>query len=169
MAIRPRHAGGWCGSSNLCGLSGGWAAPMLSGRAFIGEERFNWLTGNDRPFSLRIAKSRLVTRADGSKVRPAPPDDPAQDGRERGLNFEDTRLTHQARLHLLTAPVAIAVEWPVRAARSRMGFRGAGQAPSRKAHEYLAWSCFRTGFTFIRSRLRSRPENAVPKRIDLSN
>jgi Transposase DDE domain len=69
----------------------------------------------------------------------------------RGLNFEDTRLTDPAKLHLLTALIALAVAWSVRAARTCLG----RDAPPRKAHGYLARSYFRTGFTFLRNRLRS--------------
>lgn len=76
----------------------------------------------------------------------------------RGLNFEDTRLTDPAKLHLLTALVALAVAWSVRAARTCLGH----DAPPRKAHGYLARSYFRTGFTFLRNRLRSdHPETLV--------
>ena len=39
----------------------------------------------------------------------------------RGLNFEDTRLTDPAKLHLLTALIALAVAWSVRAARTCLG------------------------------------------------
>lgn len=67
----------------------------------------------------------------------------------RGLNLEDTRLTAPAKLHLLTALIALAVAWSVRAARTALG----QEAPPRKAHGYLAQSYFRTGFTFLRNRL----------------
>lgn len=69
----------------------------------------------------------------------------------RGLNFEDTRLTDPAKLHLLTALIALAVAWSVRAARTCLG----PDAPPRKTHGYLARSYFRTGFTYLRNRLRS--------------
>ena len=76
----------------------------------------------------------------------------------RGLNFEDTRLTDPAKLHLLTALVALAVAWSVRAARTCLG----QDAPTRKTHGYLARSYFRTGFTFLRNRLRSdHPETLI--------
>jgi hypothetical protein len=76
----------------------------------------------------------------------------------RGLNFEDTRLTDPAKLHLLTALVALAVAWSVRAARTCLG----QDAPPRKTHGYLARSYFRTGFTFLRNRLRSdHPETLI--------
>ena len=78
--------------------------------------------------------------------------------RTRGLNFEDTRLTDPAKLHLLTALIALAVAWSVRAARTCLGH----DAPPRKIHGYLARSYFRTGFTFLRNRLRSdHPETLV--------
>ena len=38
----------------------------------------------------------------------------------RGLNFEDTRLADPAKLHLMTALVALDVAWSVRAARTRL-------------------------------------------------
>lgn len=90
----------------------------------------------------------------------------------RGLNFEDTRLTHPAKLHLLTAILGLAIAWAVRAARTRLGHK----APPRKSHGYLASSYFHTGFTFIRSRLRSNhpetltewtklPKNLRPQRV----
>ena len=81
----------------------------------------------------------------------------------RGLNFEDTRLTDPEKLHLLTAIVALALAWAARAARTKLGFA----APPRKAHGYLAKSYFRTGFDFIRNRLRSDPDNAVTEWANL--
>lgn len=66
-----------------------------------------------------------------------------------GVNFEDTRLTDPAKLHLLTSLIALAVAWSVRAARTALG----NAAPPRKAHGHLAQSYFRTGFTFLRNRL----------------
>lgn len=181
-------------------------AMLLADREFVGQDWFKWLEQNDIPFTIRLAHNRLVTRADGCRVKLAtqitrhkrgrrvtatldgmtralhfaalkPKDgewvlvatnrtghDPLATYRKRwaieslfgntksrGLNFEDTRLTDPARLHLLTAIVALAVAWSVRAARTCLGF----DAPPRKTHGYLARSCFRTGFTFLRSRLRS--------------
>ena len=75
----------------------------------------------------------------------------------RGLNCEDTRLTDPAKLHLLTAIIALAIAWAVRAARTKLGCK----VPLRKNHGYLAKSYFRTGFDFIRNRFRSDPQNAV--------
>lgn len=83
----------------------------------------------------------------------------------RGLNFEDTRLTDPAKLHLLTALVAIAVAWSVRAARTCLGF----DAPHRKTHGYLAKSYFRTGFTFLRNRLRSDHPDTLIEWTNLTN
>lgn len=82
----------------------------------------------------------------------------------RGLNFEDTRLTDPAKLHLLTAIVALAAAWAIRAARTVLG----QTAPPRKSHGYLAKSYFRTGFDFIRNRLRSDPDNAITEWINLN-
>lgn len=81
----------------------------------------------------------------------------------RGLNFEDTRLTDPDKLHLLTAIIALALAWAARAARTKLG----QSAPPRKAHGYLAKSYFRTGFDFIRNRLRSDPDNAVTEWANL--
>jgi hypothetical protein len=181
-------------------------AMLLADREFIGADWFNWLTQNDIPFTIRIAHNRLVTRADGCRVRLATQITHHKRGRHctatldgmarplhfaarkpkdgdwvivatnrkghdalatyrkrwaieslfgntktRGLNFEDTRLTDPAKLHLLTALIALAVAWSVRAARTCLGH----DAPPRKTHGYLAKSYFRTGFTFLRNRLRS--------------
>jgi Transposase DDE domain len=188
-------------------------AMLLADREFVGENWFNWLIQNDIPFTIRIAHNRLVTRADGCRVKLATQITNHKRGRHctatldgmarplhfaalkpkdgdwvitatnraghdalatyrkrwaieslfgntktRGLNFEDTRLTDPAKLHLLTALVALAVAWSVRAARTHLG----QDAPPRKTHGYLARSYFRTGFTFLRNRLRSdHPETLV--------
>ena len=187
-------------------------AMLLADREFIGEDWFNWLDNNDIPFTIRIAKNRLVTRADGCRVKLATQITHHKRGRHctatldgmirplhfaalkpkdgdwvitatnrtghnalatcakrwaietlfgntktRGLNFEDTRLTDPAKLHLLTALVALAVAWSVRAARTRLGH----DAPPRKTHGYLARSYFRTGFTFLRNRLRADHPNTL--------
>jgi len=81
----------------------------------------------------------------------------------RGLNFEDTRLTCPAKLHLLTAIVALAIAWAARAARTKLGTA----APPRKAHGHLAKSYFRTGLDFIRNRLKSDPQNALTEWLNL--
>lgn len=81
----------------------------------------------------------------------------------RGLNFEDTRLTDPAKLHLLTALIALAVAWSVRAARTSL----CHDAPPRKTHGYLARSYFRTGFTFLRNRLRSDHPETLTEWINL--
>lgn len=179
---------------------------LLADREFVGEEWLNWLDNNDIPFTIRLALNRLVTRADGCRVKLATQITHHKRGRHctatldgmarpllfaalkpkdgdwvivatnrmghdalatyrkrwaieslfgntktRGLNFEDTRLTDPAKLHLLTALIALAVAWSVRAARTKLG----NEAPPRKTHGYLAKSYFRTGFTFLRNRLRS--------------
>lgn len=188
-------------------------AMLLADREFIGADWFNWLNDNDIPFTIRIAHNRLVTRADGCRVKLATQITNHKRGRRitatldgmarplhfaalkpkdgdwvitatnradhdalatyrkrwaieslfgntktRGLNFEDTRLTDPRKLHLLTALVALAVAWSVRAARTCLG----QDAPPRKTHGYLARSYFRTGFTFLRNRLRSdHPETLI--------
>jgi Transposase DDE domain len=181
-------------------------AMLLADREFAGEDWFNWLDGNDIPFTIRLAHNRRITRADGRRVKLATQITHHKRGRHatatlegmarplhfaalkpkdgdwvitatnrtghdalatyrkrwaieslfgntktRGLNFEDTRLTDPAKLHLLTALVALAVAWSVRAARTCLG----NTAPPRKSHGYLARSYFKTGFTFLRNRLRS--------------
>ena len=77
----------------------------------------------------------------------------------RRLNFEDTRMTDPAKLHLLTAIVALAIAcaYAVRAARTKLG----NNAPRRKTRGYLATSCFRTGFTSLRNRFRSDKNSAL--------
>ena len=75
----------------------------------------------------------------------------------RGLNFEDTKLTAPAKLALLTAIVALAIAWSVRAARTVLG----QNAPPRKAHGYLAKSYFRVGFTHLRNLMRANDPNIV--------
>ena len=81
----------------------------------------------------------------------------------RGLNFEDTRLTDPAKLHLLTALIALAVAWSVRAARTCLG----PDPPQRKTRGSLAKSYFRTGFTFLRNRRRSDHPNTLAEWISL--
>ena len=81
----------------------------------------------------------------------------------RGLNFEDTKLTDPAKLDLLTAIVALATAWSVRAARTVLG----NTAPPRKNHGYLAKSYFRTGFTHLRNLLRSDQPNVIIEWLSL--
>lgn len=73
------------------------------------------------------------------------------DSKTRGPNFEDTRLTDPAKLHLLTAIVALAIALPNRAARIVLGQK----APARKPHGYFERSYFRTGFDFLRAQIRA--------------
>jgi Transposase DDE domain len=193
-------------------------AMLMADREFVGEDWFNWLDRNDIPFTIRIARNRLVTRPDGRRVRLATQITHPRRGRHttatldgmarplhfaalkpkdgdwvitttnrtghdalatyrkrwaieslfgntktRGLNFEDTRLTDPAKLHLLTALIALAVAWSVRAARTRLG----NTAPPRKTHGYLARSYFKTGFTFLRSRLRSNHKDTLAEWLKL--
>jgi hypothetical protein len=193
-------------------------AMLLADREFAGEDWLKWLEDNDIPFTIRLAHNRLVTRADGCRVKLSTVIARPRKGRRctatldgmarplqfaalkpkdgewvivatnradhhalatyrkrwaietlfgntktRGLNFEDTRLTNPAKLHLLTAIVALAVAWSVRAARTRLGY----DAPPRKTHGYLARSYFRTGFTFLRNRLRSDHPDTLVEWINL--
>ena len=122
------------------------------------------LEGMDRPlhFSARLPKGKGAEWVIVATNRPG--HDALETYRKRwaierlfkntktnGVNFEDTRLTDPAKLHLLTSLIALAVAWSVRAARTALG----NAAPPRKAHGYLAQSYFRTGFTFLRNRLRA--------------
>jgi hypothetical protein len=79
------------------------------------------------------------------------------DSKTRGLNLEDTRLTDPAKLHLLTAILALAVAWAHRAARLVLK----AKAPARKSHGYFAKSYFRTGLDFLRAQLRTNPVQAI--------
>jgi len=73
------------------------------------------------------------------------------DAKTRGLNLEDTRLTHPRKLALLMALVALAIAWVGRAAADLLG-QG---SPTRKSHGYFAQSWFRIGFDRIRTLLSS--------------
>jgi len=73
------------------------------------------------------------------------------DSKTRGLNLEDTRLTHTRRLSLLIAITAIAIALVCRTAVDCLGQK----YPARKKHGYCERSWFRTGFDELRRRLRS--------------
>ncbi len=79
------------------------------------------------------------------------------DAKTRGLNIEDTRLTHPRKLALLMALVALAIAWAGRTAATLLG-QG---SPKRKSHGYFAQSWFRIGFDRIRNLLCSDPINAI--------
>jgi hypothetical protein len=79
------------------------------------------------------------------------------DAKTRGLNIEDTRLTHPRKLALLMALVALAIVWAGRAAATHFG----RASPKRKSHGYFAQSWFRTGFDIIRNLLGSDPIAAI--------
>ncbi len=79
------------------------------------------------------------------------------DTKTRGLNIEDTRLTHPEKLALLMALVALATAWAARTAKNFLGTRW----PPRKSHGYLAQSWFRTGFDLVRNLLRTDPLKAI--------
>lgn len=79
------------------------------------------------------------------------------DAKTRGLNIEDTRLTHPRKLALLMALVALAIVWAGRAAADKFG----NAAPKRRAHGFLAQSWFRTGFDLIRNLLAAGDAEAV--------
>jgi hypothetical protein len=73
------------------------------------------------------------------------------DAKTRGLNIEDTRLTHPRKLALLMALVALAIAWAGRAAADLIG----SGSPKRKSHGHFAQSWFRIGFDRIRNLLGS--------------
>ena len=53
-----------------CAIFGqGSIAMLLADREFIGADWFKWLEDNDIPFTIRLAHNRLVTRADGCRVK----------------------------------------------------------------------------------------------------
>jgi hypothetical protein len=79
------------------------------------------------------------------------------DAKTRGLNLEDTRLTHPKKLGLLMGLVALALAWAGRTANDILG----RDKPKRKAHGHLAKSRFRIGFEHIRNLLRTEPETAI--------
>ncbi|MEP3328934.1 transposase [Sedimentitalea sp.] len=79
------------------------------------------------------------------------------DAKTPGLNLEDTRLTDPRKLGLLMSLVALALGWAGRAAADVPG----KYAPPRKSHGYCAKSWFRSGFDYIRNRLRSNPLEAI--------
>lgn len=72
------------------------------------------------------------------------------DSKTRGLNLEDTRLTHTRKLSLLLAVSAVAIALACHSASKLLGQK----YPPRKKHGYCAKSWFRTGFDEIRRRLR---------------
>ena len=73
------------------------------------------------------------------------------DAKSRGLNIEDTRLTHPRKLALLMALVALAIVWAGRTAATLIRHG----SPKRKSHGYFAQSWFRIGFDQIRNLLSS--------------
>ena len=79
------------------------------------------------------------------------------DAKTRGLNIEDTRLTHPRKLALLMALTALAIVWAGRVAADLLG-QG---SPKRKSHGYFAQSWFRIGFDLIRNLLGSDPTAAI--------
>jgi len=86
------------------------------------------------------------------------------DAKTRGLNLEDTRLTHPRKLELLMGIVALALAWAGRTAASLLG----PKAPKRKSHGYFAKSWFRIGFDRIRNLLRSDSVAAIAAWLRLS-
>ena len=77
---------------------------LLADREFIGEDWFNWLENNDIPFTIRIAHNRLVTRADGCRVKLATQITLPRRGRRCTATFDGMdRPLHFAALNPRTA------------------------------------------------------------------
>lgn len=141
---------------------------LLADREFVGAKWLEFLNDNNIPFSIRLRENLRVVWL--TVVSNLPPRRALQayrrrwaiecmfgDGKTRGLNIEDTRLTCSRKLALLMAIVAIALAWAGRAAADLLGNR----EPERKSHGYLARSYFRIGLDHIRSLLRSDPVKAT--------
>ena len=79
------------------------------------------------------------------------------DAKTRGLNLEDTRLTHPQKLDLLLGIVALAMAW---ASKTASRLIGTAKMP-RKKHGYYAKSWFRVGLDQIRRLLRTDPITAI--------
>ena len=87
-------------------LPADWAAPMNAGFAGGAEKRTLVLDRTNRKIGETEVTIAVITSLFGK-------------AKTRGLNFEDTRLTDPARLHLLTAIAALAIASAVRAARTK--------------------------------------------------
>lgn len=90
------------------------------------------------------------------------------DAKTRGLNMEDTHLTHHEKIELLLAVLTLAMAWVYKTATATMGPRSI----PRKAHGRRQKSWFRTGFDALRSALIYAPQDAAaywarscPKRL----
>lgn len=79
------------------------------------------------------------------------------DAKTRGLNLEDTRLTHPAKLHTLIAVLTLAFLWIYRSATHTMGYK----AIKRKTHGRREKSWFRTGLDALRHMILYNPPTAA--------
>lgn len=79
------------------------------------------------------------------------------DAKTRGLNLEDTRLTHPGKLATLLGILALAIGWAYRCATQAMGRR----AIARKTHGRREKSWFRVGFDALRTSLLASCELAA--------
>jgi len=79
------------------------------------------------------------------------------DATTRGLNIEDTRLTHPRKLALLMALVALAIVWAGRVAADLLG----PGTPKHKSHGHFAQSWFRIGFDRLRNLLSTDQSEAT--------
>ena len=78
------------------------------------------------------------------------------DAKTRGLNLEDTRLTHPAKLDTLLALLTLAFIWIYRSATETMGYK----AIKRKVHGRREKSWFRTGLDALRQAILYNPVKA---------
>ena len=79
------------------------------------------------------------------------------DSKTRGLNMEDTRLTHSKKLSLLLAIITLSMVWSYACARSELGRRSIRKA----SHGYMRKSWFRTGFDLLRNWILHHPDKAA--------
>lgn len=75
------------------------------------------------------------------------------DAKTRGLNLEDTRMTHPAKIDTLTAILTLAIAWIYQTATAAMGLK----AIPRKTHGPRGKSWFRTGLDALRGNLLNAP------------
>jgi hypothetical protein len=78
------------------------------------------------------------------------------DTKKRGLNMEDTHLTHPDKLALLLAVVTLAMAWAHASASVVKGHAGI----KRAGHGYRRKSWFRTGLDILRRWINHSPEHA---------
>ncbi len=79
------------------------------------------------------------------------------DARTRGLNIEDTHITHPDKLATLLVVVALAVTWAYQCATKTMGRK----TMRRKTHARREKSWFRTGLDALRNWILYQPQKAL--------